>query len=212
MRDKIRNAVDSRGSPAIVWGMRSTHSEFSKVRHSGFRAPGFFRGVMLAALAVVMAAPALVAGGADGIYRPTKVSGNFVANGRQVSIPSDVLREALLRNGRIVIRDNQMRIFRSQWQDLLEEFNYLGLDGEVSATGPARLVFRPGDGGFTGRTATPFQLRLDADLLFRDVSIRMRANLRGRVEGDTLTLTAPVTLEGFGLVGARGTITLKAER
>lgn len=204
--------VDSRGSPAIFPVMHSTQSEISKVRSNGYRATGFCRGILLAALAVVMAAPALVAGGADGIYRPTKVSGKFVANGREVSIPSDVIREALLRNGRIVIRDNQMRIYRGQWEGLLEEFNYLGLDGEVSATGPARLVFRPDNGGFSGRTSTPFQLRLDAELLFRDVSIRMRAHLRGRVEGDTLTLTAPVTIEGFGLVGARGTITLKAER
>lgn len=196
--------------PAIVSPMQRTCSGLP--RQSRFRTLGFSRGLMVAALSALMAAPALLAGGADGVYRPVKVTGNFIANGRQVSVPSDVIREALLKNGRIVIRDNQLRIYRGQWEGLLEEFNYLGLDGDVSVSGPVRLVFQPENGGFAGRTATPFQLKLDADLLFREVSIRMRANLRGRVEGDTLTLTAPVTVEGFGLVGARGTITLKAER
>ena len=190
--------------------MHTTKNESIRIRR--FRLPGFCRAAVLAVLAATVATPALMAGGADGIYRPTKVTGKFVANGREVSVPSEVLREALLRNGRIVIRDNQMRIYRSQWEGLLEEFNYFGLDGDVSVSGPSRLVFRPADGGFAGRTNTAFQLKLDADLLFREVSIRMRANLRGRVEGDTLTLTAPVRLEGFGLVGARGTITLKAKR
>lgn len=198
------------GLPAIVFAMQRTSSECSC--KTGCRAVAFSRGLVMAALAALMAAPALLAGGADGVYRPVKVTGNFVANGRQASVPSDVLREALLRNGRIVVRDNQLRIYRGQWQGLLEEFNYLDVGGEVSASGPARLVFQPAKSGFAGRTATPFQLKLDADLLFREVSIRMRANLRGRVEGDKLTLTAPVTLDGIGLVGARGTITLEAER
>lgn len=159
-----------------------------------------------------MAAPSAQAAGADGSYRLTRVSGTFVANGQTIDIPNQILTNALLKNGRIVVTDNKIPIYRTKWQTLLDEFNYLGFSGTVQVSGPSNLVLNPVDGAFVGSTTKPVKLSLSGDYNGTPISLLMKMNFRAKVIGNTMTATIPITLTAMGVVDMKGTVKIVAKR
>ncbi len=166
-----------------------------------------------ALVALVATFPSALAGGADGVYRVTKVSGNFKVNGRTVSISKSDMRNALLRGGKIEIKNDSLPLYKWQWEDLMENFNVLGIDGDFSASGPRRVKLREVNGGFTGTVAKPVRLKLEGRFLIHKVKLAVKSKVRARVAGGRLTITAPVKIEGYGgMVKGGGKITLTAWR
>lgn len=176
---------------------------------------GFFRTIAtLASFAALtlIAAPSAQAGGADGTYRLTKVTGTFVANGQTVSVPKDILKNALLRDGRIIVRDNKIPIYRSKWEQLMDQFSYAGFTGTVNVSGPSNLTLKPVDGTFVGKTTTPVKLSVSGDYMGTPINMTMSMTFKGKVVGNTMTITVPVTINAMGMSIMTGTIKMVATR
>ncbi len=167
---------------------------------------------ILACMPMALAVPAAQAAAPDGVYKVTRVSGSFTVDGDVVEIPEDLLKDAFSQNGRITIRNSRLPLFRARWADVLEEFNYLGLDGKLSTSGPSSLLFKPSGKSFVGRTGKPVRLSLEGSFFGTDLTLNMKVNFMAKVTGKTLTITAPVTLSAFGLVDAEGKVTLVAKK
>jgi hypothetical protein len=167
---------------------------------------------ILACMPMALAVPAAQAAAPDGVYKVTRVSGSFTVDGDVVEIPEGILEDAFAQNGRITIRNSRVSLFRQRWADVLEEFNYLGLDGELTTSGPSSLLLKPSGKSFVGRTAKPVRLSLEGSFFGTDLTLNMKLNFRAKVTGKTLTITAPVTLSAFGLVDAEGKVTLVAKK
>jgi len=167
---------------------------------------------ILACMPMALAVPAAQAAAPDGVYKVTRVSGSFTVDGDVVEIPEDLLKDAFSQNGRITIRNSRLPLFRARWADVLEEFNYLGLDGKLSTSGPSSLLFKPSGKSFVGRTGKPVRLSLEGSFFGTDLTLNMKLNFMAKVTGKTLTITAPVTLSAFGLVDAEGKVTLVAKK
>lgn len=166
------------------------------------RIPGFVRGLAFACLTLlpsVIAVPTARAAGADGIYQFTSVSGSFVLNGDKVKVPKDVLKQAFFKNGRLVITNNEMPIYRSRLVDLMGEINYMGLTGTLNIKGPSKLALSPAGNSYIGSTARPVVLTLTGAYMGTPFVMIMRMDFDANVTGNTLTVTAPVTVSILGV-------------
>lgn len=183
--------------------------------------PGFlfqrFLKLMLAPSLVVSfvlaQASMALAGGADGAYRLTKVSGSFVMDGGEtVTVPSDVLKYAFLKNGRLYVEDNKVPIYRSKWSKLMDDFSYMGFTGSVSITGPANLVLNKSGNTFVGSTTKPVVLKMTGNYMGTRISIVMKMEFKGKLVGDVLTITAPISVNAMDLVHMDGEVKMVARR
>jgi hypothetical protein len=176
---------------------------------------GFIRAIAcitLFAVISVFAAPAAQAAGADGSYRLTRVSGTFVANGQTVDVPTNILSNAMLRDGRIIVKDNKLPIYRAKWGNLFDEFTYAGFTGSLRVTGPSNLVFNRVDGAFVGQTTQPVKLVMSGEYMGTPISMSMSMTFKAKVVGDTMTITVPVKLNAMGVIAMTGTIKMTAKR
>lgn len=177
--------------------------------------PRLFRWVaVLSSMVLVMAAPLprAVAGGADGVYRLTRISGSLSANGETVTLPKDLLKAAFLRNGRIRVEGNKVPIYRSKWAGLVDEFNYLGFTGTAEVSGPSNLELQKSGDAYVGSTSRPVIVKLEGEFMGTDITLVMKVFFKGKLVGNTLTVTCPVTVKAVGLLEAEGTIKLVTTR
>lgn len=177
--------------------------------------PRLFRlAAVVSSVVLVMAAPLprALAGGADGVYRLTRVSGSLSANGETVTLPKDLLKAAFLRNGRILVEGNKVPIYRSKWAGLVDEFNYLGFTGTAEVSGPSNLELRKSGDAYVGSTTRPVTVKLQGDFMGTDVTIVMKVFFKGKIVGNTLTITCPMTVKAVGILEAEGTIKLVTTR
>lgn len=167
---------------------------------------------ILACMPMALAVPAAQAAAPDGVYKVTRVSGSLTVDGDVVELPKGILEDAFAQNGRITIRNSRLPLNRARWADVFEEFNYLGLSGKLTTSGPTSLLFKPAGKSFAGRTSKPVRLSLDGEFLGTELTLNMKVNFVAKVTGKTLTITAPVSVSALGLVDAKGKVTVVAKK
>ena len=176
---------------------------------------GFASLATLLAMVLVLslaAAPAVMAGGPDGSYRLTGVSGKFTMDGETITIPGSVLKSGFLRQGRLVVSDSKIPIYPSKWKSLMDNFNYMGFTGSVSIKGPRSLVLHKAGSGYSGSTTRPVVLKISGDYLGMAITMTMKMKFKAKQQGDKLTITAPVSLDAMGLVTMKGNVRMVAKR
>lgn len=165
---------------------------------------------LLGLLAAFTASSAL-AGGADGFYKATSLSGTVRVAGKEVKLPLRELRNALLKNGVVVVRDNRIPVRTARWGEVLEELNLFGIDGNASVSGPDRIVLRKNSRGFAGTANRTLNVSLKGRYKRLPAKVTMRTSLRTKVIGDILKIDTPVEFRVIGLK-LNGRITLEAKR
>lgn len=186
---------------------RSCRSGFTIRRFLGrVLAPIMVLGFMFAQVSAVRA------GGADGAYRVTKVSGSFVVDGDTITVPSDMLKYAFLKNGRLFVEDNKVPIYRAKWSKLMDDFSYMGFTGSVKVTGPANLVLEKSGDAYVGSTSNPVVLKMTGDYMGTSISMVMKMNFKGKLVGDVLTITAPITVNAMDMVHMDGRVKIVTKR
>ncbi len=176
--------------------------------------PGFVRCLAFACFTLlpsVIAVPSARAAGADGIYRFTSITGTFVMEGEKLKVPKDVLKQAFFKNGRLVIANNELPIYRSRLVDLMGEINYMGLTGTMDIKGPSKLALNPIGNRYVGSTARPVVLTLTGAYMGTPFVMIMRMDFDANVTGDILTVTVPVTVSILG-VEMDGSVEMVATR
>lgn len=190
-------------------GFRAKPSPYSNV----FRCVAmnrFFLTLLFAGFALASPSPAL-AGGADGFYKPTELSGYVKLGGKTFNLPLKELRAALLDDGVLVIQNNRIPVDKVNWARLMEKFRFKDLKGRATVTSPNQIILRERGDDFIGQTSEPLIITQKGKLKFITVKAKMNTRLQTKIEGDLLEMEAPVTLSALG-VTARGKIEMKAKR
>lgn len=156
-------------------------------------------------------APLARAGEADGFYKPTELSGYVKLGGKRFKLPLADLRAALLKNGMVVVQDNRIPVQKVKWAEMMERFHFKNLHGPASTTSPSSVVLQPRGDHFVGHTRKPLVITQKGKVKFITVKARMNTNLETRIEGDMLTMEAPVRISSLGIT-AKGRIEMKAKR
>lgn len=162
--------------------------------------------------ACLTAAPNLKAQSADGVYKVKRISATLQGETAPATIPKELLRQALSRNGNIEIKDNRLPVFRAKWENVLNDFNFLEIDDLVKVSGPRNLLLEKSGDAFKGSSKEPVKVRFSGELIGTELSISLRADFRATVEGNTLTLVVPLRVVTFGTVAAEGKVRLVAEK
>jgi hypothetical protein len=170
----------------------------------------FLLTLFFAGFALACSSPAL-AGGADGIYKPTELSGYVKLGGKKFNLPLKELRAALLDDGVLVIRNNRIPVDKVNWARLMEKFRFKGLKGRATVKSPNQIVLRERGDDFIGQTSEPLIITQKGKVKFITVKAKMNTRLVTKIEDDLLEMEAPVTISAFG-VTARGRIEMKAKR
>jgi hypothetical protein len=161
---------------------------------------------------VLFSLPDARAGQADGIYRPRELEGYVNFAGRRYDIPMSTLRRTLLTDGVLWVRHNRVPIHADRWARFLEDLRLGGIRGKATSRGPSRLRLRPdGDGKLTGRTENRVNAQLKGRYKLLPVRVSMRGFVHGVLQGDDLTLTAPLRVSVLG-VEAKGQVRMEARR
>lgn len=171
-----------------------------------------FTPALAAAAAVLAFSPALQAQSADGVYKVKRITASLQGETAPATIPEKLLRQALSRNGNIEIKNNRMPILRAKWENVLDDFNYLGIDEQVTITGPRNLLLEKSGEGFAGRSAEPVRVKFTGEIIGTELSMNLRADFRAKVEGNTLIVVVPLRVTTFGTLAAEGKIRLVAEK
>lgn len=160
---------------------------------------------------ILCLAPAVFAGGADGFYKPTELSGYVKLGGKRLDLPLKELRAALLKNGVVVVKDNRIPVQKVRWARMMERFQFKNLRGPASTISPDHLVLRERGDGFIGYTSKPLVITQKGKVKFVTVKAKMNTHLETWIKGDVLTMEAPVRISALG-VTAKGKIVMKARR
>ena len=152
-----------------------------------------------------------MAGGADGIYKPTRVSGSVGLAGKTYNLPLGPLRDALLKKGLVWVCNNRIPIQRAKWGKVLEEMGLFGIRGKAAVAGPGEMVFRKTRKGYAGRAKEPIVVKIRGRYKRLPVKMTMRTRLESTVEGDIFTVNAPVEITVIGL-SLKGRIKMTASR
>lgn len=156
--------------------------------------------------------PAAMAGGADGAYKLTRVSGKFVIDGETVTVPASLIKSGFLQNGRLVVKNDKVPIYPKNWADMMENFNYMGFTGSVNVSGPRDLVLKKSGRGYSGSTSRPVVLKISGDYMGTAITMKLTMKFNAKLVGNQLTITAPVKLDAMGLVTMNGTVKMVAKR
>lgn len=167
--------------------------------------------ILLGSVMILGLAPASIAGGADGFYKPTELSGYVKIGGKRLNLPLKDLRAALLKNGVVVVKDNRIPVRKVRWAEMMERFHFKNLHGPASTTAPDNLVLKEHGDGFIGYTSKPLVITQKGKVKFVTVKAKMNTRLETRIKGDELTMEAPVRISALG-VTAKGRIAMKARR
>ena len=157
------------------------------------------------------ASPAALAGGADGIYKPTHVSGSVGLAGKTYNLPLGPLKDALLKKGLVWVRNNRIPIQRDKWGKVLEEMGLFGIRGKAAVSGPGEMVFRKTRKGYAGRAKDPIVVKIRGRYKRLPVTMTLRTRLESTVEGDVFRVNAPVEITVIGL-SLKGRIKMNASR
>lgn len=163
----------------------------------------------LALCGILLAAPELRVGGADGFYKPTSVEGSVRFAGRNYKLPLKSLRRALLEKGVVPVVSNRIPVKHIEWEELVEDFEFRKIDGKATASGPSNIVFTEQGKRYVGRTRKPLVVKQKGKYRFVPVTLLMRTHLHTVVKGDNLTMTAPIEIHALGLT-SKGFIRMKA--
>lgn len=168
--------------------------------------------VAIAAAAGLASTPDLRAQSIDGIYTVKRISASLQGESAPATIPKELLRQALSRNGKIEIKNNRMPVFRAKWEDVLNDFNFLEIDDLVKVSGPRNLLLEKSGDAFRGSSTEPVRVKFSGEIIGTELNINLRADFRAKVEGNTLTVVVPLRVITFGTVAAEGKVRLVAEK
>jgi hypothetical protein len=113
----------------------------------------------LALCGILVAAPELRVGGADGFYKPTSVEGSVRFAGRTYKLPLKALRKALLEKGVVPVVSNRIPVKHIEWEELVEDFEFREIGGKATASGPTNIVFTRKGERHVGQTRRPLIVR-----------------------------------------------------
>lgn len=179
------------------------------------RISGFIRLLAFACIGLftaVLAAPIAQAAGPDGVYKLTKITGSFKANGQNVNIPANLLQNALVQQGAFTIKNNQVPIYGNKWSNVFNQFNSFGFKGKVKVTGPEKFVLKKSGANYVGQSDKPVSLSLNGTFNGQRISLAMKINFSAKINGDNLTMTVPIKISAMGLVNVNGTVVMKAKK
>lgn len=178
---------------------------------------GFFRlvrrSLVFSGCLIVMLSSSVVAqiSEADGFYKPIRVSGSVRAAGKTYQLPLRALRNALLTRGIVPIQDQQLKIHRGKWGQVLQDFGFLGIKGPTSVYGPDDLVLNETRKGFAGRTRVPLEVKMKGRYKWVPVTMTLKTRLDSKVIGDRFTMDAPIQIKVIGIT-LTGSIQMEAKR
>lgn len=152
---------------------------------------------------------------ADGIYKPTSLEAHVTLGGKRLNLPIKALRNALLRDGLILVRDQRVPIQRTKWAPVLEKFNFLGIKGNAYVTAPDNLVFKRSQAGnqdhFAAKLGSPLRIRMSGRYKWIPVTVEMRTTLDSSIRNGNLVIDAPLNVSVLK-INASGRLRLTAER
>ena len=148
---------------------------------------------------------------ADGIYKPTRITGFVRFGGEKLDLPLAPLRDALLTKGLIPVQGNRIPVNPTKWEPVLEGFRFKGIRGKARGSGPNVIRIAPARRGFTGSTPSPVTVRMKGRYKFVPVTMTMRTRLQTRIVDGRLTMKSPVTISVLG-INMKGSIELNARQ
>jgi hypothetical protein len=148
---------------------------------------------------------------ADGLYKPTSLTGYVRLGGEKINLPLAPLRNALLTNGLIPVQGNRLPVNPSKWEPVLEGFKFKGIRGKARGSGPTTLRLTPAHRGFRGSTSDPVTVKMKGRYKFVPVTMTMRTRLQTRILDGTLTMSSPVEISVIG-ISMKGSIELTARQ
>jgi hypothetical protein len=175
----------------------------------------FFSGLVAAAVAMPASHAQTERPTPDGIYKPTELEAHVTLAGKRLNLPIKALRNALLRDGLIVVRDQRVRIQKSKWGPVLEKFNFLGIKGNASVTAPDNLIFKRSQTGkkdrFSAKLPYPLRISMKGRYKWVPVTVRMQTPLNSTIKNETLQIDAPLSVSVLKIT-ATGSLRMTAER
>ncbi len=176
----------------------------------------FFMGIAAIGLSVVAShASTEERAVADGIYKPTSLDAHVTLAGKRLKLPINALRDALLRDGVILVRNQRVPIQRTKWRAVLEKFNFLGIKGNAYVTAPENLFFKRSQFGkkdrFTAKLGYPLRIRMSGRYKWIPVTVEMRTTLDSTIRDGSLVIDAPLNVSVLK-INASGSLRLTAER
>jgi hypothetical protein len=180
-----------------------------------FRTPGFIRLFAFACIALlggILAAPMAHAAGADGVYKITKVTGSFTANGQKINLPANLLSNALAQNGRIAISNGKAPIYGAKWSSVFNQFNSFGFKGKVKVTGPKNYSLKKVGKNYVGKSSKPVTLSLNGSFNGQKINLLMKVGFTTKISKDTLTMTLPISVTANGISSVQGKVVLKGKK
>ncbi len=143
------------------------------------------------------------------LYQPNALDGYVKFAGKRIDLPVIELRNALLKNGFVVVKDGRIPVQKVKWEKVLEKLHFKGITGGSVASGPSEVILKGNSQGYQGRTRRPLVIVQRGKIHFVKVTAIMRTNLETKIVDGKLTMTAPVEVKALGLT-ARGVIRLEA--
>lgn len=152
---------------------------------------------------------------ADGIYKPTLLEAHVTLAGKRLDLPIQPLRNALLRNGLIPVRNHRIPIHKYKWRAVLEKFNFLGINGNAYVTAPENLLFKRNQNGkkdwFSAKLTQPLRIRMSGRYKWIPVTVEMKTSLQSTIRDGHLVIDAPLNVSVLK-INASGSLRLRAER
>jgi hypothetical protein len=144
------------------------------------------------------------------LYKATALEGYIKFAGRRFDLPLKPLRDALLKDGHVVVTKNRIPIGKADWSKVLENLKFKGITGSAMASGPSDVVLRKTRLGYRGRAKRPLVIVQRGKYHFIKVTVTMRTNLETEIIDGNLTMKAPIKVQALGLT-ANGWVILEAE-
>lgn len=152
---------------------------------------------------------------ADGIYKPTSLEAHVTLAGKRLNLPIKALRNALLRDGLILVRNQRVPIQKGKWRAVLEKFNFLGINGDAYVTAPDNLFFKRSQFGkkdrFSAKLGFPLRIKMSGKYKWIPVTVEMRTTLDSTIRDGILVIDAPLNISVLK-INASGSLRLTAER
>jgi hypothetical protein len=148
---------------------------------------------------------------ADGLYKPTNLTGYVRLAGEKLNLPLTPLRNALLTNGLVPVQGNRIPVKPTKWEPVLESFKFKGIRGKARGSGSTSIRLRPAPRGFRGSTSDPVTVKMKGRYKFVPVTMTMRTRLQTRIIDGTLTMSSPVEISVLG-ISMKGSIELTARQ
>jgi hypothetical protein len=144
------------------------------------------------------------------LYKATTLEGHIKLAGQKFALPLKPLRNALLKDGFVVVTKNRIPIGKANWSKVLADLKFKGITGSALASGPSDVVLKETRLGYRGRAKRPLVIVQRGKYHFVRVTVTMRTNLETEIIDGKLSMKAPIKVQALGLT-ANGMITLEAK-